>query len=324
MRSIQYSFLLLAGWLILAACEKSRPVLYTGEKFVHFEDTLLRINESAAKTDANGDVEKIPAIATIRINRATTDISKELSVSFSVKAKYVTTDTVTGSPTFGEEIELGDVPQTAYYLSSPSAVTIKAGEAFAFITVTAIDNDVTDGNKKLTFTLESASDASFTLGYPGPAKKAKSMDLYIDDDDCPLDINDFVGTLKVEDESLGGITPVNHSYNITSTQVSPTSIQVLGLYDPVTRFPSPTPCPAPVVIVFNEVTKDVLLSPSTQVAYYRAGSCPGTANPRVVYLEPSRPSKLNTCEKSFTLNYYVRNPSASGPFDLVLSLIKKN
>lgn len=322
MKNLKYIFLLLAGY-IFVSCEKSAPVLYTGEKFVHFEDTLLNINESAAKEDANGDVQPIPAMATIRINRATTDISKELVVSYSVKAKYVAIDTVTGSPTNGEEIELGDVPANAYFLSSPSAVTIKAGEAFAFITLTAIDNDVTDGNKKITITIDAISDASFTIGYPGPDKKAKSIDIYINDDDCPLDINDFVGTLRIVDKSLAGVEPINGNYNVTSVQLSPNSIAVTNLYDPLSRFPSPTPCPAPVTIVFNTATKDVILSPAVQDAYYRAGTCPGTANPRVVYLDPAFPSKLNTCDKSFTLNYYVRNPSAAGPFDFVESVIRK-
>jgi len=313
MRSIQYSFLLLAGWLILAACEKSRPVLYTGEKFVHFEDTLLRINESATKTDANGDIEKIPAIATIRINRATTDISKELAVSFSVKAKYVTTDTVTGSPTFGKEIELGDVPQTAYYLSSPSAVTIKAGEAFAFITVTAIDNDVTDGNKKLTFTLESASDASFTLGYPGPAKKAKSMDLYIDDDDCPLDIDDFVGTLKVREFStrLGDI----RSYNVTSTQVGPSSIALIPFFDPMnTDLATLSPIPFPVVVNLNEATKGAFIPTQPAFQYASNGAIRHAADGTLIGLTPS---KLSTCDKTLKLSYVIVRLSDNALLEIV-------
>ncbi len=313
----QYISFAFVGGLLFASCEKSRPVVYTGEKFVAFEDTLLTIAESSAKEDANGEVQAIPSIATIRINRGTGDISKDLVVSYSVKAKYVTTDTL------GNEVILGDVPEGNFYLSSPGAVTIKAGEGFAFITVTVVDNDQTDGNKKLTFTIESTSDASFTIGYPGPDKKAKSMDLYIEDDDCPLDINDFVGTLKIDDESVAGVTPTPHSYSVTSVQVGPTSIAITGLYDPLSRFPSPTPCPAPVTLVFNPATKDVIFSPTTQDAYYRAGTCPSTANPRVVYPDPGVPNKLNTCQKKFTLNYYVRNPSASGPFDFVYSTVSK-
>ncbi|PKQ70610.1 hypothetical protein [Raineya orbicola] len=313
---LKYMSLAFVGGIIFASCEKSRPVVYTGENFVAFEDTLLSIPESSAKEDANGETQAIPSIATIRINRGSGDISKDLVVSYSVKAKYVTTDTL------GNEVILGDVPEGNFYLSSPGAVTIKAGEGFAFITVTVVDNDQTDGNKKLTFTIESTSDASFTIGYPGPDKKAKSMVLYIEDDDCPLDINDFVGTLKVEDVAIVS-TPLEHSYLVTSTQVSPNSISILGLFDPVTRYPSPTPCPAPVVLVFNTATKDVIFSPTTQTAYYRSGGCPATTNPRVVYPDPAVPNKFNTCQKLFTLNYYVRNPSASGPFDFVYSTVSK-
>ena len=104
MKNIKYIFLILAGY-IFVSCEKSAPVVYTGEKFVHFQDTLLTISESSSKEDANGSLDKVPSIATIRINRATSDISKELVVAFSVKAKYVAIDTAVGSPTEGQEIE---------------------------------------------------------------------------------------------------------------------------------------------------------------------------------------------------------------------------
>lgn len=317
-----YMFFILAGAIIFASCEKSRPVTYTGDNFVHFQDSLVSIAESSAKEDANGNVQSIPSLATIRINRATTDISKDLVVSFSLTAKFVRTDTAQASPTFGEEIEVGDVPQGKFYLSSPSNITIKAGEAFAFLTVTAVNNDDVDGNKKLTLSLESTSDASFGLGYPGPDKKNKSAVLYIVDDDCPLDITKFVGTLKVEDNAVAS-PPLENSYNVTSTQISPNSISITGLFDPATRYPTPTPCPAPVVIVFNTATKDVILSPATQPAYYRAGTCPSTTQPRVVFLDSATPSKINTCDGSFTLNYFVQNPAAAGPFDVVTSIIKK-
>ncbi|KOY85316.1 hypothetical protein AD998_03330 [bacterium 336/3] len=315
-------FAILTGAILFASCEKSRPVTYTGNNFVHFQDSLVSVSESSAKEDANGNIQSIPSLATIRINRATSDISKDLVVSFSITAKYVKIDTLTGSPTNGEEIEVGDVPQGQFYLSSPSNITIKAGEAFAFLTVTAVNNDDVDGNKKLTITLESTSDASFSLGYPGPDKKNKSNVLYIVDDDCPLDISKFVGTLKVEDNAVGS-PPLANTYNVTSTQISTNSIAITGLFDPATRYPTPTPCPAPVVIVFNTATKDVLFTPATQNAYYRAGTCPSTTQPRVVFLDAAVPSKINTCDGSFTLNYFVQNPAAASPFDVVTSKIKK-
>lgn len=322
MKKTIYMFAILIGAILFGSCEKSRPVTYTGNNFVHFQDSLVSVSESSAKEDANGNIQSIPSLATIRINRATSDISKDLVVSFSISAKYVKIDTLTGSPTNGEEIEVGDVPQGQFYLSSPSNITIKAGEAFAFLTVTAVNNDDVDGNKKLTITLESTSDASFSLGYPGPDKKNKSNVLYIVDDDCPLDISKFVGTLGVKDNAVAS-PPLTNTYNVTSTQISANSIAITGLFDPVTRYPTPTPCPAPVVIVFNTATKDVLFTPATQNAYYRAGTCPSTTSPRVVFLDAAVPSKINTCDGSFTLNYFVQNPTATGPFDVVTSTIKK-
>ena len=313
MKNIKYIFLILAGY-IFVSCEKSAPVLYTGEKFVHFQDTLLTISESSSKEDANGSLDKVPSIATIRINRATSDISKELVVAFSVKAKYVAIDTAVGSPTEGQEIELGDVPSSAYFLSSASAVTIKSGESFAFVTITAVDNDVTDGNKKLTFTLESTSDASFTIGYPGPAKKAKSMDLYISDDDCPLVIDDFVGTLRVREFSnrLGDI----RSYNVTSTQVGPSSIALVPFFDPMnTDVAVLTPIPIPVVVNLNEATKSAFIP--TQPAFQYAPPDNRIRHAADGTLIGLAPSQLSTCDKTLKLSYVILNLSTGGLLEIV-------
>lgn len=316
MKKLLYICTFLAATTAFMACEKSAPVVFTGEKFVHFQDTLLTISESSAKEDANGTLQPIPSIVTLRINRATTDISKELVVAFSVKAKYVTIDTVTGSPTQGKEIELGDVPATEYFLSSPTAVTIKAGEAFAFITVTAKDNDITDGNKKLTFTLESTSDASFTLGYPGPAKKAKSMELYIEDDDCPLDIDDFVGTLRVSEFSarLGEV----RNYTVTSTQVGPTSISLVPFFDPNNTDLAPNgPNPIPVVVTLNPATKGAFIA--TQPAFqYTVGSLAGEFRHAVDGASVGlAPSQLSTCAKTLKLSYIIQNISTGGILEIV-------
>lgn len=316
MKKLFYTGTFLVASLLFMACEKSAPVVYTGEKFVHFQDTLLTISESAVKEDANGETQQIPSIVTLRINRATTDISKELVVAFNVKAKYVAIDTVSGSPTEGQEIEVGDVPSTEYFLSSPSAVTIKAGEAFAFVTVTAKNNDITDGNKKLTFTLESTSDASFTLGYPGPDKKAQSMVLYINDDDCPLDINDFVGTLKVSEFSarLGEV----RNYTVTSTQAGPSSISLTPFFDPMnTDLVAFAPNPIPVTVEFNETAKSAFI-PTQPAFQYTAGSLAGqfrhAGDGTLVGLLPSQ---LNTCDKTLKLSYIIFNISSGGLIEYV-------
>lgn len=310
---LKYIIAVFVGGLIFASCEKSRPVVYTGEKFVAFEDTLLTIAESSAKEDANGETQVIPSIATIRINRGTGDISKDLVVSFSVKAKYVSKD-----PNTGEEIEGADVPAGNFYLSSPSAVTIKAGEGFAFITVTAVDNDLTDGNKKLTFTIESTSDASFTLGYPGPDKKAKSMVLYIEDDDCPLNINDFVGTLKVKEFSgrIGAI----REYLVTSTQVNPTTISITPFFnptDPAVGLSGLCPNPLPVQLVLQPATKSVFI-PTTPAFQYTCGSLAGQFRHAVDGTAIGlRQSKLNTCGRFMKISYIIQNLSNNALIEIV-------
>lgn len=298
--------LVFVGGLFLASCEKSRPVVYTGEKFVAFEDTLLTIPESREKTDANGETQPIPSIATIRINRATGDISKDLVVSYSVKAKYVDKD---GN-------ELGDVPSGNFYLSSPTSVTIKAGEGFAFITITAVDNNDPDGDKKITITLESTSDASFTLGYPGPDKKAKSTVLLIEDDDCPLDINQFVGNLKVKEFSarLGTL----REYLVTSTQVNANTIALTPFFNPNgTDLSSLCPSSFPVQLVLQPSSKSVFI-PTQPAFQYTCGSIAGqirhAQDGTVIGLKAS---KLNTCAGFMKISYVIRNLSSGGLLEIV-------
>lgn len=291
MKKVFYAYLLLAG-IFLFACEKSEPVLYTGENFVHFEDTLMSISESSAKEDANGELQQVPSIATIRINRATTDISKELVVSFSVKAKYVATDTVTGSPTQGQEIEIGDVPEGNFFLSSPSAVTIKAGEAFAFVTLTAVDNDITDGDKKITFTIESASDASFTLGYPGPAKKAKSMDLYISDDDCPYDEALFLGNVKITDSD--GFGTGEPTYETTIVASAPNVLEIKDFFK-YSRI-DPT---------FPQVSAFLTLVPATGSCLFLDQPFTGPGLNSTLRLVSDAPGKINTCTGTFSVPFRI-------------------
>jgi len=316
MKNIRYMFVILAGVLFLASCEKSAPVTYTGNNFVHFQDSLLNISESSAKEDANGALQEIPSIATIRINRATSDISKDLVVAFTIKAKYVMIDTAKDSPTFEEEIELGDVPQGKFYLSSPSAVTIKAGEAFAFVTITAVNNDDVDGDKKLTFAIESASDASFTLGYPGPAKKNKEMALYIIDDDCPLNIADYVGTLTVKEFSLrlGDV----REYNVTSTQAGPNSLVLTPFFDPAnTDLAANGPVPQPVTITLNAATKSIFI-PTQPAFQYTVGALAGQFRHAVDGTTLGlKPSQLNTCGKVMNISYGIVNTASGGLIEAV-------
>jgi hypothetical protein len=311
MKKIIYTFLIFLGTFSFYSCEKSRPIVYTEKNFVHFQDTLINISESSVKEDANGTVENIPSMVTIRINRATSDISKDLVVGFSVKAKYVKEDSLTGN-----EVEVGDVPQGRYYLSSPSAITIKAGEAFAFITLTAVNNEDVDGDKKITLSLESTSDASFNLGYPGSSAKNKKLDLYIIDDDCPLKIDDFVGTLKVKEFSAraGDV----REYTVVSTQTGPNTISIVPFFDPAgTDLASNGPNPVPVTLTLNASSKSVFIA--TQPAFqYTTGTLAGQFRHAVDgTVVGVKPSQLNTCGKVMRISYGIQNISSGGVLEIV-------
>ncbi|MCU0437815.1 MAG: hypothetical protein MUC49_07850 [Raineya sp.] len=287
-------FVILTGAILLASCEKSRPVTYTGGNFVHFQDSLLNISESSAKEDANGSVQKIPSIATIRINRATTDISKDLVVSFSLTAKYVKIDTVTGSPTNGEEIEVGDVPQGRFYLSSPSNITIKAGEAFAFLTVTSVDNDDVDGNKKLMLSLESTSDASFGLGYPGPDKKNKSAVLYIVDDDCPYDRDKFLGNVEITDSDAFGTGVSTYSTVIVTVPASVVNFEVKDFF----KYSRINPA-------FPQVSAFVSVNTATKACLFVDQPFTGTGLNATLRIVSDTPGTLNNCDGTFTIPFRI-------------------
>lgn len=304
---LKYISVAFVGGLILASCEKSRPVVYTGEKFVAFEDTLIKVDESSTKEDANGSTQVIPTIVTVRINRGTGDISKDLVVSYSVKAKYVKEDDD------GNEIELGDVPEGNFYLSSPSSVVIKAGEGFAFITITAVDNDILDGDKKITITLNSVSDNSYKLGYPGPNSKAKKIDVYLLDDECGLTDyipSNFIGNRVATDVGLYG-TDV---YNVTISQGTTSNELVIGNFY---NFPGFLSVPAQNVRVLVNPTNFQVTIPDQATGL--ASSTQGTL--RVVGTTPGQITNL--CRGEFFINYRMYFQITNNTYDQGTATYKK-
>lgn len=86
-------------------------------------------------------------------------------------------------------------------------LTIPAGEFTSSFTVTPVDNLLTDGSKVIEVTVSS----SLPIGLPG-SSDFSSTTITITDDDCPLDINEFVGTYTAEEDGY-----CNGCYEVTAT-----------------------------------------------------------------------------------------------------------
>ncbi len=85
---------------------------------------------------------------------------------------------------------------------STGSVEIPAGEFSASIVLTAIDNFASDGNEDVVITI---SDGSLPVGIGGEGNFSVSKTITIIDDDCPITINDWVGTYSVAEQFTAGV-----------------------------------------------------------------------------------------------------------------------
>ena len=79
---------------------------------------------------------------------------------------------------------------------------IPAGQASATISILPIDNNVAGGN--LDFSIILSEDNDKGVGIGGEGIKNTSYEVTIIDNDCPVDINGFVGTYSVSENFTGG------------------------------------------------------------------------------------------------------------------------
>lgn len=90
------------------------------------------------------------------------------------------------------------------YIVSPSSGTIEipAGEFSADITIQPVDNLLVDGDLDIVLTL--TTDNVLPIGIGGEGINAAAQTITLVDDDCPVDINAFVGTFSVAEKFTGG------------------------------------------------------------------------------------------------------------------------
>ncbi len=86
--------------------------------------------------------------------------------------------------------------------SQTGTVEIPAGEFSADILIDPVDNFTSDGDAEVL--LELSSDSDIPVGIAGEGMFNQSTTVTIIDDDCPVDIESFVGTYAVTEEFTSG------------------------------------------------------------------------------------------------------------------------
>jgi len=164
MKKIIKIICLIALVSVMWSCEElenSQP--YSGADYIRFDASSMTV------TELSGTV-KIPVL-TSRKGAFTASFTIASGDQSAVEGTHYTVVTV------------GD-------LSFPEGVYSDTLE------ITVIDNLDADGTKSLEITL-TPSDDSISLGFAGDVQGLGSLDFAIGDDDCPLDLAEFVGTYDV-------------------------------------------------------------------------------------------------------------------------------
>lgn len=188
MKQLKYLFLVgLIGLLI--ACDENPPILFT-DAVVVFEGNDISITESV------GGGNETPNSTTLTISRANADISQALTINYTAEAILVST---------------GATVSDAFTISGTAGqITIPANAYEASITLSTVNNLDTDGAKEVTITLTSA-EGGINIGYPGPDSPRKSIKVTIEDDDCPFEIDNFIGDYECDEPAYNAI------YDVTFT-----------------------------------------------------------------------------------------------------------
>src|ERR1041385_3003562 len=131
---------------------------------------FVQVTTPAVKVSENAN----PAQATMTFQYVGPTLSQDLTVNLGI--------TLNGPS--------ADVTQPA------TTVVIKAGEFSTTSVVTFKDNFVNDGNKVLTIQVLSTSSEAVSVATPLTAKDKGVVTII--DDDCPFDINEYVGTYKLD------------------------------------------------------------------------------------------------------------------------------
>lgn len=91
------------------------------------------------------------------------------------------------------------------YIVEPAngIVTIPAGEFMGYITVTPINDNTASGDITIDFSIE--GNTGFNLGIAGEGVYNTTSTLTIVEDDCPIDLSEWVGIYSVDEQFTSGV-----------------------------------------------------------------------------------------------------------------------
>lgn len=172
MKNIVRLFALASLVVVATSCEEQENLVYGGPDFIQFA------NASSSGTETDGAAS--PFVTTVLVGSDSNDAG--VTVNF----------TVTSS-------------DPSRYSVSPAGGTLEipAGEFSGEILITPVNNLDVDGDLEITITLQESSSLPAGLGGEGVNLASKTITLI--DDDCPIDIDAFVGTFAVSENFTAGV-----------------------------------------------------------------------------------------------------------------------
>lgn len=156
---------------LLVSCEEDLLVFDTETGFVQFASTAGSVEEAALGG---------PSVTNVLLGAG--ENASGVTINFTVTATDASRFTI--EPSNG-------------------SLTIPAGEFSTDIVITPIDNVTVDGNMDVV--LELTSGSSVPIGTAAEGREAVSKTVTIIDDDCPVDINAFIGTFNVAEVFTSGV-----------------------------------------------------------------------------------------------------------------------
>lgn len=297
MKKIQYllSFMLLG---FLTACEETAPILFRDAVVIFEGEEVFTIAES--KDGANLEPNK----TTITVSRANADVSQALTLNYTASAVFQET----GANAAGTFSVSGTAGQ----------IVIPANSYSTSFDVSSVNNLTADGAKEITITLSGAS-SNINLGYPGEASIKKSVKVIIEDDDCALDLSEFVGEYKITFNNsngfywgVAGFLDVAATYGYSGKTTIKLGANPNTLVDEnFWSIPEDEPTSFNDAVVINVNPTSLSTSVSRQFLYAISAGRDTDGNGDGTATNPNLAGKINTCTKGFTTEFYIKNTTDS-------------
>lgn len=175
MKKINNKFLLIFSMvaaLVFTSCGEQENITFDNNNgFVQFAQTKASIVENSTE----------PIVVTVLFGGSADQNSTGVTVNFDLTSSDASRYSI---------------------MPAGGSLMIPAGEVEANIILTPINNLFVDGNADISIAL--ATSSSVPVGLAGAGLAFNTLEITIVDDDCPISINDFVGTYSVDENFTAG------------------------------------------------------------------------------------------------------------------------